>query len=59
MEVWEKVWEDFREVQWDDVNCTRKVMTQHFQILYLQYTLCTLFQKARDVAKRSSNEHFI
>jgi len=24
MEVWEKVWEDFREVQWDSVNCTKK-----------------------------------
>jgi hypothetical protein len=27
MEVWEKAWENFREVQWDNVNCTAKVTT--------------------------------
>jgi len=26
MEVWEKAWENFREVQWDNVNCTAKAV---------------------------------
>jgi hypothetical protein len=25
MAVWEKVWENFTEVQWDEVNCTKPV----------------------------------
>ena len=32
MAIWEKVWENFKEVKWDEVNCTRAVSTANYNI---------------------------